>query len=114
MGKNGPIKEFRFEEVYAVYSTTEQGGASDQCFGFFSDEDTADVIAAGKGAYGEAGAVIRKEAIVIVYEHGAIRFLVESRDEVAVDIRKEEEFEKIRTAAAKKLSEAERVALGIT
>jgi len=111
----GKLLGFEFQEVYAVFSTDEDGRIRKEstCHGYYSDEETADVVSLGKNAYGGKGAVIRKVVIQLRFEKGYTAYLVESREPVGVNDQKAEKLQEIREKAASKLEPEERKALGL-
>jgi len=102
-------------EVYVVYPTDEDGRALlDKPVGHYSEEEVADMIAEGKGAWVTKGSVIRKHAIEVVHDSKpSVFFILESRDPIDLNGNKDEELAKLKQSAAEKLSPAEKKALGL-
>lgn len=96
-------------EAYGAYETTDDRGSLGGCLGWFSSEHDADNAAAKKGWYGGQGATRRRDTITVKGE----TYVLLSSNPIDLNGKKEEVEKNLRESALKKLTDAEKSALGI-
>lgn len=94
--------------VYTVYSSHDECGARGECLGHFTTRSKANSVSAGQGWYGGNGVVVPGFALRVMGRY----YVLAQKEPVILDSRIET-LEEIKARALRKLSPAERSALGL-
>jgi len=98
-----------FQQVWEVYTTTNEYGSKGKTIGYFTDEKLAKTAAAKQGWYGGEGGIGKRWALY--QDDGWI--IVEKPELVQLDVDMIKYKENAKKAALEKLTQEERVLLGL-
>lgn len=103
--------QIKFIFIYAVYTTENEYGQLGSCIGFFTKASDANLVAEGKGWYGGKGVVQTRRAIQVDDKY----YLLDKyfHTQIIIDTDLEKFKEKKKEEALAKLTEEEKILLGL-